>query len=93
MAPEELDLCLSQNNDPELINLWKIGMILYEIAYSCLPFPVEYLAATLKNKNKLLLNFPHSYRTAEFTDFLGYLIELEPRKRGGANWKLHVTLR
>lgn len=40
LAPEELDPRLAPMNNVETINLWKIGMLLYEAAFLVLPFPI-----------------------------------------------------
>jgi hypothetical protein len=44
LAPEELDSDLTLRVDPSLINLWKVGVLLYEAAFLVSPFPIEHLA-------------------------------------------------
>lgn len=40
LAPEELDPMIVEAQDAELINFWKIGVLLYEVAFLTLPFPI-----------------------------------------------------
>lgn len=95
LAPEELAIGEVSNRleDRELINFWKIGVLIYEIAYCCLPFPVEYVAECAAYKCKFFLRFPdRSARSRELELFLMLLLKLDPLQRGGgANWKREVA--
>ena len=63
LAPEEFDPEVAFINDPELVNFWKIGMLLYEIAFFKEPFPIEHLAQLVAHNKILKLFFPPSNKT------------------------------
>ena len=63
LAPEELDPVIVDAQDAELINFWKIGVLLYEVAFLTLPFPIEYLAQVVARNKTLKLTFPASTRS------------------------------
>ena len=90
LAPEELDPEL-QPQDVELINFWKIGMLLYEIAYKILPFPIEYLAYCVNYHKSLALKFPLTQRSYSLQQFIRSILQINPGKRGGGiGWKKKV---
>lgn len=68
-------------------------MLLYEVAFACLPFPIEYLAVAIKYRLKFVITFPDSKRTSSFRNFLLEILQIEPSKRGGGSgWKKNVTV-
>jgi len=78
--------------DPFLVNLWKIGILLFEAAFLAVPFPIEHLAWLLVHNKPLKLNFPYfSQRSPEFKNFLSEILQIESTKRGGGpGWKQKV---
>jgi hypothetical protein len=58
MSEEDKESIVRTIKDIELINLWKIGVLLFEIAFHSTPFPIDYLAFCIKNKQKFILHLP-----------------------------------
>ena len=88
LAPEEI--CdFSHKVSAELTNLWKIGMLLYEVAFACLPFPLEYLACCLRHKKKVSLRFPGG-RSPQFASFIREVLAVNPEVRGKQHWRKRV---
>jgi serine/threonine protein kinase len=80
--------------DVETINLWKIGMLLYESAFLALPFSIEYLASVVASGKKLELKFPANSRSLAFKEFLSSILVINPEKRACPGWqkKVHHSL-
>ena len=92
LSPEELDPEMAIKTTPELINLWKVGVLLYEAAFLLPPFPIEHLAEVIVHNKPFRLSFPSSNRSYEFKNFLGELLQVDSSKRGGgALWKKTVS--
>jgi hypothetical protein len=66
-----LDPDLVVKKEPQLINFWKIGMLLYELAFLVVPFPIEHLAELIIHNKPIKLYFPASGRSPELKQFLG----------------------
>ena len=65
------------------INLWKLGIFLYELAYHKLPFPIEYVAYKMMHQEHIKVHFPErDTHSIEFHHFLKSLICKDPAVRG-----------
>lgn len=65
------------------VNLWKLGMLLYELAYHKLPFPIEYVAYRTQHYEHIKVHFPErDIYSIEFHHFLKSLICKDPIIRG-----------
>ena len=54
------------------------------MAYSNVPFPIEYIASCIKKIDTFKLSFPlRNNYSLEFKDFLKNILVLDPDKRGG----------
>jgi serine/threonine protein kinase len=65
------------------VNLWKLGMLMYELTYHKLPFPIEYVANKVKHHENIKVHFPErDSHSIEFHHFLKSLICKDPIIRG-----------
>jgi serine/threonine protein kinase len=81
LSPEEI---LNINNgmpltSAKMTNMWKIGVVAYELAYGIPPFSIQELVYTIVRDEKLTLKYPwNNAKSAAFQDFLRSIFRKNP---------------